>query len=136
MATQDGTMMSKKENDLSSQKVARAMSYFRSTQLRGEQAEERMLDEMIARARAEKQQAQNPNTASASHPTKMQNEDMLEQMTLEDYKQKVKQCLMQRYNNTTRVENLMRKYEDDFPELLGWNLTPQTASGVIASGLY
>lgn len=61
---------------------------------------------------------------------------MSEQMSLEDYKKKVEECLRKRYNSTIRAENLLRKYEDDLPELFGWKLTPEIASGFIASGLY
>ena len=62
---------------------------------------------------------------------------MAEQMRLETYKQKVRECLMKIHSYTgPEADSLITKYEDDFQELLGWNLDPQTASGFLASGLY
>ena len=51
--------------------------------------------------------------------------DMCEQMSLEVYKQKVKECLMKTYNCTTRaLSNLMEKYEKILPEYFELKLTP------------
>lgn len=61
---------------------------------------------------------------------------LMEKMTLEQYKQQVEQCLIGWYKDTAQVKELMKNYETDFPELLGWNLTPQEAAGFIGSGLY
>ena len=62
---------------------------------------------------------------------------MPEQMRLETYKQKVRETLIKIHNYAApEADKLITKYEDDFQELLGWNLDPQTASGFLASGLY
>ncbi|MEG1806376.1 MAG: hypothetical protein RR327_08300 [Clostridia bacterium] len=61
---------------------------------------------------------------------------MDEQMSLEEYKKKVEECLLERYKSATRAKNLVLQYEDDIQELMSWNCTPQQASGIIASGLY
>ena len=62
---------------------------------------------------------------------------MSEHSNLESYKQKVRECLMKTHNYTgLEADKLITKYEDDFQELLDWNLDPQTASGFLVSGLY
>ncbi|MDD3831894.1 MAG: hypothetical protein PHW00_04485 [Clostridia bacterium] len=62
---------------------------------------------------------------------------MNEQMSLEDFKKQVEECLNQMFP-LIKEENdrLMKLYEDDLPELLSWNCTPRGAAGIIASGLY
>ena len=56
VAIQDGTMMSNLDKDQDAQIQARALNYMRNTLIRGEQAEERMLDEILERLRKEKAQ--------------------------------------------------------------------------------
>ena len=60
-----------------------------------------------------------------------------EQMEMETIKQAVRECLIKVQNCTPEyADKLMAQYDDDFPELMGWKLDPQTASGFIISGLY
>ena len=62
---------------------------------------------------------------------------MAQNMNMETYKQKVKECLIKVHHYTDDGANkLMKQYEDDFQELYDWDLDPQTASGFLASGLY
>lgn len=58
-------------------------------------------------------------------------------MTLEEYKKKVWDCMKKRYPNImAENERLMKLHEEDFPELMSWNCTPEKAVGIIHSGLY
>lgn len=59
------------------------------------------------------------------------------QMDMETFKKKVRDCLINEQNCTIQhADELIKKYDDDFPELWGWNLDPLTASGFTISGLY
>ncbi len=50
---------------------------------------------------------------------------MSEQMNLENYKLKVKECLMKTYNRTTQeVNELMKDYEQILPEYYELKLSP------------
>ena len=61
--------------------------------------------------------------------------NMVEQMNLEDYKQKVKECLMTTHKHTTReAERLMTLYEDDFPEFLNDKWKPSVAASAMIAG--
>ena len=52
-----------------------------------------------------------------------------EVMSLEDYKQKVFDCLIKYQNCSIReANNLMTEYEEDFPEFYEDNWTPEAAA--------
>ena len=54
---------------------------------------------------------------------------MLEQMNLETYKQKVRECLITNYKGTTQEpDRLMTLYEDDFQEFLNDKWEPSLAA--------
>ena len=58
--------------------------------------------------------------------------DMLEQMTLEEYKQKVKECLMKNYKHPTQEnEQLMNLYEEKFQEFLSGKWEPSVAAKIM-----
>lgn len=60
---------------------------------------------------------------------------MSEQMSLEDYKQKVRECLMRNRNYTTVAdEELMQRYEDDFPEFLADKWEPSAVAAALIMG--
>ena len=132
MATQDGTMMSQKENDLFSQKVAEGMSYFRNTQLRGEQAEEAYLQDWMNRLN--KQQEQASSTVSASkNPVQEMQAPMNEQMTFEEFKQRVKECLMSP-GTSTSAEERMNRYKDELPTFYEEKWTPGEVAAALIMG--
>ena len=61
--------------------------------------------------------------------------DMLEQMTLEEYKQKVRECLMKNYKHTTQEnERLMTLYEEEFQEFLSGKWEPSVAAKAMVLG--
>ena len=54
---------------------------------------------------------------------------MSEVMSLEEYKKKVLQCLMENYKSTEQVvSHLMQHYEEDFPKFIEMELTPAEAA--------
>ena len=57
-------------------------------------------------------------------------------MSLEDYKQKVKECLTKKYNcTTTEVNRLMTEYENDFQEALNvFSWAPMTMALAMQMG--
>ena len=59
-----------------------------------------------------------------------------EEMTLEEYKQKVRECLMKTHNYTgLEAEKLMTDYENDFQEALSkFSWTPATMAGAMIAG--
>lgn len=59
-------------------------------------------------------------------------------MTLEEYKQKVRKCLLDMHNYTLEeVDKLMATYNDDFEEALyDFNWQPNVIAGVMTSGLW
>ncbi len=60
---------------------------------------------------------------------------MSEQMSLEDYKQKVRECLMMNpYRTTEGAEKLMKLYEDDFPEFLADKWEPSAVAAALIMG--
>ena len=60
---------------------------------------------------------------------------MPEQMSLEDYKQKVRECLTKNYKHTVQEnERLMKLYEDDFQEFLSDRWEPSVAATAMVMG--
>ena len=134
-----------KRKGLQESTVKRVLSLITSTHKKyGEEAAEEMATKLMKIVDSSETEAgllktirgMESNTASASHPTKMQNEDMFEQMTLEDYKQKVEQCLLKTYNCTTQeTSRLMTLYEDDFQEALSkFSWSPKTMALAMQKG--
>ena len=60
---------------------------------------------------------------------------MAEQMHLETYKQKVRDCLTENYKHTTQEnDRLMKLYEEDFQEFLDDKWEPSVAATAMVMG--
>ena len=60
---------------------------------------------------------------------------MSEQMSLENYKQKVREFLRMTANcSVQETERLMKLYDDDFPEFLRDNWKPMSAGSAMMAG--
>ena len=116
LAIQDETTMPQAESDSINQRLVRITSYTENVMLRTERAEEKYLDDWLERLN-------NQNT----QPT------TTEQMDMETYKQKVKECLL-RNGNAAYVEKRMALYEEDFPEFLRDEWSPAAAAAAIIMG--
>ena len=60
---------------------------------------------------------------------------MLEQMSLESYKKKVRECLIKNYKHTIQEnDRLMTLYEDDFQEFLDDKWEPSLVATAMVMG--
>ena len=58
---------------------------------------------------------------------------MSEQMTLEEFKQKVRECLL-KSGTPTYVEKRMKLYEDEFPQFLEDKWEPSAVAAALIMG--
>ena len=61
---------------------------------------------------------------------------MQEQMTLEEYKKKVEECLKKAVgaDNQDYITSRMKLYEEDFPTFLEKNLSPEVTATALIMG--
>ena len=132
MATQDGAMMSQKISDQTSQKLARITDYMDNTLIRGEQAEEAYLQDWMNRLNKQQERASSAASASKNPAQEMQ-APMREQMTFEEFKQRVKQCLMSP-GTSTSAEEKMKLYNDELLQYYEEKWTPGVAAAALIMG--